>query len=151
MPAAELSAVGLVKSSISYGLHRANLNASRKVCSQRNDGLPFSGHCLQMAKREARWDNSIRYWRKRKGMSLEQLGAALPNGSASKGTISAIESGKSKPSLERLYDIAEALEVSMAALLSSPPEAEVIEIWSRIPTDSQDLAKGILSEFAKSA
>lgn len=150
MPAAELRAVGLENSSMWRSLHTTNHLASPLVCSWLNDKRTLAVQCPVMSKREARWANSIAYWRGRKGWSQEELGAALPNGTASKGTISGIENGKSKPSMERLYDIAEALGVTMAALLSQPPEAEVIDIWSRIPVSRQELAKDILAKFAAS-
>ncbi|WP_167706608.1 helix-turn-helix domain-containing protein [Sphingobium fuliginis] len=68
------------------------------------------------------WPNHISYWRKRAGMSQDDLAAAI-DPPTTKGTISQYESGKREPSQKRLIAIAEALGRSAGELLDGPQDA----------------------------
>ena len=67
------------------------------------------------------WQNHIKFWRKKRNLSLEKLGAALEE-PTSKGTMSQYESGARMPSLTRLYQIATALDCSAGDILDGPRE-----------------------------
>ena len=60
----------------------------------------------------------IRYYRKKKGMTVEQLAAAVCK---SKSNISKYESGQIVVDILSLYDIARALDVKVTQLLYLPP------------------------------
>lgn len=96
----------------------------------------------------------IREWREHRGMTQPDLGDLL-DPPASAGTISAYESGARNVSMDRLRQIADALETTPGSLLDGPPRAvvpaEVVNIWDRIPADRRAQAKDVLKTFAKGA
>lgn len=96
----------------------------------------------------------IREWREHRGLTQQELGDALEP-QASAGTISAYESGQRNASMDRLRQIASALETTPGRLLDGPPQAnvpaEVINIWDHIPVEHREQAKDILKTFAKDA
>lgn len=93
----------------------------------------------------------IRQWRELRGLTQQALGDKLEP-PASAGTISAYESGKREVSMERLRQIAEALETTPGSIIDGPPRpvvpAEVINIWDRIPLDRRSQAREVLKTFA---
>ena len=62
---------------------------------------------------------NILYWRKLKGLKQEDLAARVGISTAA---LSHIENGVSKPHIERLEDIADALEIDVAELLQNPQQ-----------------------------
>ncbi|MDD5922151.1 MAG: helix-turn-helix transcriptional regulator [Eubacteriales bacterium] len=62
--------------------------------------------------------SKIRYYRKKKGMTVDQLAAAICK---SKSSVSKYESGQIVMDIESLYDIAQALDVRVTQLLYLPP------------------------------
>jgi transcriptional regulator with XRE-family HTH domain len=103
--------------------------------------------------------NYIRAWRKHRGLTGEELGAAL-DPPASAGTISSYETNKRKASQFRLGQIAAALKTTPGKLLDEPPPlpgstpvvtmpAEVIDIWDHIPDDRRSQAIALLRVLAE--
>ena len=62
---------------------------------------------------------NILYWRKLKGLKQDDLAARVGISTAA---LSNIENGVSKPHIERLEDIADALEIDVAELLQNPQQ-----------------------------
>lgn len=62
---------------------------------------------------------NILYWRKLKGLKQEDLAGRIGISTAA---LSNIENGVSKPHIERLEDIADALEIEVAQLLQNPQQ-----------------------------
>jgi transcriptional regulator with XRE-family HTH domain len=62
---------------------------------------------------------NILYWRKLKGLKQEDLAERI---GISTTALSNIENGVSKPDIERLEDIADALEIETAQLLHNPQQ-----------------------------
>lgn len=71
--------------------------------------------------------NAIKFWIKERGLTLQKLGERLEP-PASAGTISAYASESREMSMDRLRDIARALEVTPGQVLDGPPH---------IPTESE--------------
>jgi transcriptional regulator with XRE-family HTH domain len=62
---------------------------------------------------------NILYWRKLKGLKQEDLADRI---GISTSALSNIENGVSKPDIERLEDIADALEIEVTQLLHNPQQ-----------------------------
>lgn len=62
---------------------------------------------------------NILYWRKLKGLKQEDLAERI---GISTSALSNIENGVSKPDIERLEDIADALEIEVTQLLHNPQQ-----------------------------
>jgi transcriptional regulator with XRE-family HTH domain len=62
---------------------------------------------------------NILYWRKLKGLKQEDLAERI---GISPTALSNIENGVSKPDIERLEDIADALEIEVSQLLTNPQQ-----------------------------
>ena len=62
---------------------------------------------------------NILYWRKLKGIKQEDLAERIGISSTA---LSNIENGVSKPDIERLEDIADALEIEVSQLLTNPQQ-----------------------------
>jgi transcriptional regulator with XRE-family HTH domain len=62
---------------------------------------------------------NILYWRKLKGLKQDDLATRIGISTAA---LSNIENGVSKPHIERMEDIADALEIEVAQLLHNPQQ-----------------------------
>lgn len=71
---------------------------------------------------------NILYWRKLKGFKQDDLAARVGISTAA---LSNIENGVSKPHIERLEDIADALEIELAQLLHNPQQ--ILQINNGLP------------------
>jgi transcriptional regulator with XRE-family HTH domain len=67
---------------------------------------------------------NILYWRRLKGLKQEHLAEKI---GISTTALSNIENGVSKPDIERLEDIADALEIEIAQLLHNPQQMFVAD------------------------
>lgn len=74
---------------------------------------------------------NIFYWRKLKGLKQDDLAARI---GISATALSNIENGVSKPHIERLEDIADALEIELAQLLQNPQQ--IVSVNNSLPGNS---------------
>lgn len=91
----------------------------------------------------------LREWRKRKGLTQEQLADAL---GTSKSQISELERYNLQLSPKWLRRLAPILGVQMGYILDHHPDDldnDIIDIWARIPEADRKQAARILSTFAK--
>jgi transcriptional regulator with XRE-family HTH domain len=85
----------------------------------------------------------IRHLRTAKGLTLDQLGAAIGRAAS---RVSAIETGQRIPTIDQLESIAKALEVETRDLLGSQPftKRDALEIdWERIQNSPGYQARGL--------
>lgn len=86
----------------------------------------------------------LREWRKHRGLTQKELAARMESEPGielmSYVTVSNIERGAQSPTLEQLYAIAEALDITVAALVTHHPKAEgeVIDLMRRIDSGKRD-------------
>lgn len=66
----------------------------------------------------------LRFFRERKGLTLEELGQMV---GVTDGTISNYERGTRKPNYEMLLKLSEALDTDVSHLLGTAPDDDVIE------------------------
>jgi transcriptional regulator with XRE-family HTH domain len=98
----------------------------------------------------------IREWRQKRGLSLRQLAERLeyePGGNPliSYASLSRIEKGKQPYSQPILEAIAHALNVRVVQLLEDHPEyeAEIIDLFRKIPDAKKDSALAILKALSE--
>lgn len=77
-----------------------------------------------MQKSQGSLHTHIKDWRKLRGMTQEVLAEAI--GAKTSG-VSMMENGKQGINLEQFEQIAQALDVTPAQLMSAPPEKEIVE------------------------
>lgn len=80
----------------------------------------------------------IRYYRKRKNMSIEQLAAAICK---SKSAVSKYENGQISADLSTLYDIATALDIRITQLLYIPETTHKGALMHSVPAFFTDLRR----------
>jgi transcriptional regulator with XRE-family HTH domain len=97
----------------------------------------------------------IREWRKKRGLSLQQLADRLevePGGDllVSYSSLSRIETGKQPYSQPVIESIARALDVSVPMLLEAHPEreGEIVDLFRLMPPERQEEAIKILRVLA---
>lgn len=96
----------------------------------------------------------IKEWRKYRGLSLRKLADRMESAPGenliSYSSLSRIESGDQPYSQPILEALSEALDVSVASLLSSKPgvEADIIELFSRLDDSAKDQALKILKAMS---
>ena len=117
MPAMRLSDVGL-SCSMPPCLHTATFPATEMFAVRETSSGQQVGNMRRMTDR---WKNNLTAWRRRSGLTMEALAAALEPPS-SKGTISQYESGKRRPSQKRLDEIAKVLGTTRGSLLDDTPD-----------------------------
>jgi len=77
------------------------------------------------------FQEQLKYWRTRRKLSQENLGAAL---GVTQGLISQWESGETEPPLSRIFELAEALNCRPADLVEHTPEEidALLTIWKSL-------------------
>lgn len=92
----------------------------------------------------------IRYVRLQRGLSLREMARRL---GVSAGTMSAIENGRTSVTVDRMWEIAAALDVSIAVLMSAPspgnePPGEAASDWRIFgPLDVDPVLTGAITAF----
>jgi transcriptional regulator with XRE-family HTH domain len=96
----------------------------------------------------------IRKWRKHRKLTLQKLADRMEKEPGvplmSFVNLGKIERGEQSPSLDQLYAIAEALDVSVTQLLRDNPEkeGEVIDLMSRLSDDKREMIVSMIKAAA---
>ena len=90
----------------------------------------------------------IRYYRERKGMTLEELAKIV---GVTDGTISNYERGTRRPNYEMLLKLSEALDTDVSHLLGTAPDDDVAEYLEEIRSRPEirmllDVSRGATKE-----
>ena len=108
-------------------------------------------HNVAMAKKVKKQAHYLRQWREFRGMTQEQLAAAVkPPTKAS--VISLLESGDRGLSNKWLERLKGPLGTKKGFILDMDPfsmDTNILEIWGMIPEAEQDRARTILETFIK--
>jgi transcriptional regulator with XRE-family HTH domain len=90
----------------------------------------------------------LRLIRKRRGLTQEQL---AERAGVTHGTISRLETGKLGASQALLIDLAAALGISLAELVSADPTETIFDLWERIDASKRPQALKVLETFVDAA
>ena len=147
MSAALARSVGVSVSSIPPLLHIAKGVANGKCCKS-GKAFDFARlHNADMDESDQRTGNNLRAWRTFRGMSQEELAAAVGTTAA---VISLLEAGKRGVSPKWLYRLAPILRTRPGALLDLNPndiDSDILEIWADVPVEQQATARQVLEAF----
>lgn len=89
----------------------------------------MSEYMLTMAERKL--VQTLSYWRKKKGLSLEELGATV---GLSKGSMGDYEKGRRSPGIHMAYKLAEALGVELTQVADWIPREEKAQAKPAAPS-----------------
>lgn len=128
------------------GMHYANLECKRKVCTFANDTASGVSHYGNMESPNA---NYLKAWRLKAGLTQEGLAEAVDT---TKAVISQLENEHRALSPKWLRKLAPVLDTQPGHILDTNPENlddDIAHIWTKISERDREQAIKVLRSFVK--